>query len=718
MIAILAAMATISSARAAAGAIAWISHPVFPNETAIVHGSGLNPSAATVCSKSGGCATATTLNAAADGSSLMLIVPESVPIDVLNVSVGSSAYAINVARPWWLLGSRSGNMTEPGGWVRVFGEGLVFGGPSGCAQGQAGAASLSGVATLQLRNSLSCTGKVLPVPGPPLLTLRSANASCFAAFFAIPSAIQATCYAATLLNDLPASQAGDSAALTAGLVPQPLVINPGLPWPLSPVISVAAGDTQGLVAALAQAGATGQGIVQLAAGITQLPAGQALRIPASVTLQGAGRESTVLLGSDLNGADALLLVQGGMGFPRSRVTDLTVTIDSDAGTAVRVPVGSWGSEIVRVGVNGTASASAMRRDNAIGVYGDGTTVSDCVIVHGGNCTATSWPHNTAHYSAQANNLLWIRNHVTCLCQGYSFDTPRGLAVIDSVWDSSQSNDAEGSGISTFNSPHVAEFVYYGGNTDVGSPTAAKKWESFTTDGPGGAWAGTALSAGVGSPVVLLANSTMLGQPAEGEALVVLTGATAGAVARVSEIFVNPDGTGNVTLADPLPASVGGSDTFACIMPYRGRFAYEGNTFENGTTFQFFGAGVDLHVNNNTFHNFGNIAPWGLWYQGGYQPTLRSQWRANSLQSGGVLRTIGAGPQGSFAGPWVTATAFRSNVLAGASKMSIQQASDLSIVENNVYLVPSGSSAPDWLTIDAAATRVLARANENQTAASC
>ena len=110
------------------------------------------------------------------------------------------------------------------------------------------------------------------------------------------------------------------------------------------------------------------------------------------------------------------------------------------------------------GVCNPYSNALASTGNCITVMGDGASVTDSDLVHGGNCTATTWPHNTAAYAHAVDSLLWARNRAVCLCQGYSFDSPHNLAVLDSVWDSSGSNDAEGSGVNSFQRL-VADNVY-------------------------------------------------------------------------------------------------------------------------------------------------------------------------------------------------------------------------------------------------------------------
>lgn len=357
----------------------------------------------------------------------------------------------------------------------------------------------------------------------------------------------------------------------------------------------------------------------------------------------------------------------------------------------------------------------MARGNAIGVYGDGATVRDNYLEHGGNCTATAWPHNTAHYSGGVRSLLWARNYALCLCQGYSFDSPHGLAVLDSTWNSSLSEDAEGSGVSSFRDA-VAENVYFRDNLDIGNPTANKSWESFTSDGPGGAWAGSVGAAAAGATAVPLqaAGSVREGAFKAGEALVVMAGPTAGSLVRLAAVrYPNASAgdPGSAKVSQPLRTAVGGSGSFGAVMPWRGRMALEGNVFRHGTTFQFFGSGDDCHVVNNTFAGFGNISPWGLWYQGGYQPTLRTQFRGNTLIDGGSLRTVVSSEQANYSGPFVFSTVFRDNVLQGRSMLSVGAGSDLTVVEGNTYL--GGTPPPRWPQVQANASRVIANNNHNR-----
>eukprot|EP00037_Helgoeca_nana_P005277 m.50432 g.50432 ORF g.50432 m.50432 type:complete len:563 (-) comp16315_c0_seq4:1020-2708(-) len=469
------------------GVISWTSGPVLPGESVIVHGSGLGgpvqvcwvpPMARTTSHGSGAgsnasasvstqqgqrhgvakkpapevtpdtaraptprpshttpvesCIPATTTAVARDNTSFVLLVPPSLPagvhavIKIATLETLPDSRWITSPQSWWHLGSARGNMTTPGGWLRVFGQGIVFGGPRGCAAGRGW--STSGVATLVL----------IPWSGGPTVNITSRNATCYAAFFDIPETIDPVMYYnAALFNDItPVATSFDF----GDFFPDPVVVIPSDPWPTSQSVTivVAAGDTAGLMEALLELDEAGGGVVSLQAGVTKIR--ETLVIADNVTLEGAGMGATTLLISTQNrqvdtppggtapdsaftGSPGITL--GAATAPaarptggRGRLRDLRVTVDTAIGEVISVVKGSWGSELTRVHVDATPAAATLARGNAIAVYGDGVTVSDCLLEHGGNCTATHWPHNTAVYGGAATNLLWARNHATCRCQGY------------------------------------------------------------------------------------------------------------------------------------------------------------------------------------------------------------------------------------------------------------------------------------------------------------
>jgi len=126
--------------------------------------------------------------------------------------------------------------------------------------------------------------------------------------------------------------------------------------------------------------------------------------------------------------------------------------------------------------------------------------------------------------------------------------------------------------------------------------------------------------------------------------------------------------------------------------------------------------VDCTVFNNSFRSFGSTSPWGLWYQGGYQPTLRTTWIGNTFIGHSALRTI-ASKQNCSECNLVMATTFRKNhfLPGGATAptpISLAGNTDLTVVEGNVLY--TDEAPPPWPVINSNATRVVLRNNKNAT----
>ena len=119
--------------------------------------------------------------------------------------------------------------------------------------------------------------------------------------------------------------------------------------------------------------------------------------------------------------------------------------------------------------------------------------------------------------------------------------------------------------------------YYRDNLDIGNPRAAKKWESFTSDGPGAAWTGIVGAAQHGSSTVPLNqgghNGTSKWMDFQiGETLAVMKGPGIGTVVRLNALDVDKAGGGTASASAPLAADVN-EGGFATVMPYRGQMVF-------------------------------------------------------------------------------------------------------------------------------------------------
>jgi len=197
-------------------------------------------------------------------------------------------------------------------------------------------------------------------------------------------------------------------------------------------------------------------------------------------------------------------------------------------------------------------------------------------------------------------------------------------------------------MSSFGGP--LEHIYEGRHTEVANADpAVRKYESFTLDGPGGAYTGTfagASSDGTdGGPQVLtLAAPARAPGPWDntvsawvGGSAAVVFGPGLGATARVAA--VTPDNatfhTARVwTLDPPLIGAVAGASIVA-INPHRGGMIFEGSTYINSTTFQLWAQAVDVVVAGVTFVNVsGDLRNWPLQYQCPWTDGFPCAWQVN------------------------------------------------------------------------------------------
>jgi hypothetical protein len=104
------------------------------------------------------------------------------------------------------------------------------------------------------------------------------------------------------------------------------------------------------------------------------------------------------------------------------------------------------------------------------------------------------------------------------------------------------------------------------------PQAAKRWESFTSDGPGGAWSGTIGPGAPGLTIPLVPNGTLSHTFEPGQALAIMKGPGIGTVIPLSKL------SGSVATASDYIDETIPPGGFGTVMPYRGRMAFEGKCF--------------------------------------------------------------------------------------------------------------------------------------------
>lgn len=132
-----AALVALLASYGAAGeaSVFWASDPVRPGETVLLTGEGFTSNSVVELSDTGAAESWTALNVLQTGAqSLKAVVPDSRPLSVWACRIregerASKAEWLNEPVVWWWNGD-GGETATPGGWLRVFGKSLHFGGQS------------------------------------------------------------------------------------------------------------------------------------------------------------------------------------------------------------------------------------------------------------------------------------------------------------------------------------------------------------------------------------------------------------------------------------------------------------------------------------------------------------------------------------------------------------------------------------------------------------
>jgi hypothetical protein len=268
--------------------------------------------------------------------------------------------------------------------------------------------------------------------------------------------------------------------------------------PATPVTLTVGTDCSGVVACVAAAnnmtanGTAPAVTVFVPAGTWPMPANQAVQLGGGVALAGAGAAATVVQW-DANVASGVpgALVTGVAPGTAWTVANLTLWVTSPVQRALVLDACS-GCVVAGVTVNVTLDLARWPTwgpQNPIWVRSStGWVVRNSLFIHSGNCTAASWPSNTGFYISSSEQGVFLGNDVLCYCQGWSVDSSSRLAFISDNMVS-LGNDSEGDGFSSFDPARQLTNLYVYDTVAVGNPAATKRWESFTTDGPNGAFFG-------------------------------------------------------------------------------------------------------------------------------------------------------------------------------------------------------------------------------------
>jgi hypothetical protein len=412
--------------------------------------------------------------------------------------------------------------------------------------------------------------------------------------------------------------------------------------PAWPAAELVVGTDCDVATCVARAAAAGGATVRVPPGVFDVGSDVTLTLLNSTTLVGSGAGVSVLrwASNTAAGAPAAALACAG----RARVARLTLLATSPVVAALGFAGAGCTADALNVII--LLPASNFSIGPAFAAAGaTAWRLSNSLLVHAGACTR-DWPHNTAYTIWGCADGLFANNSVWAYCQGHSTDSSRRV-VFDgnAVW--SLGADSQGSGFSTFESPQVLEHIYVGRSVDVGNPAAAKRWESMTLDGPGGATFATfaALSSdgADGAPQTLT-----LAAPARapgpfpgghnfssylGGSVAVLFGPGLGGLSRIAA-FTPLDGNNwssalVMTLDPPLLTRPVPGQSFLAINPYRGHLVFEADTYVNDTTWQLWAQATDVILAGSVFQNIsGDVRDWSLQYQCPWTDGFSCAWQPN------------------------------------------------------------------------------------------
>ena len=658
--------------------IIWASDPIRPGETLVVMGEGFtsnsvvelnDPSSPDVW------AALTVLQMS--GQSLKAVIPDSRPLNVWACRVRegeclSNSEWLNEPAVWWWNGD-GGEFGTPGGWLRVFGKALHFGGQSRAL----------------LKNGMGSS-----------LALTPRKSGGYALAFALPPDIAPGDYELFVHNGC----GGDAAWRGAGTV----TIRPRAEGKADffNVKDFGPNPAVALVAALKAAETNGGGVVYLPRG--RYPVKDALKIPTNTVLRGEAMALTSLYWPDFEKPPPELITGADFGVESlSLYCQNHRNVLADTAASRRMFLRQ-----VRV----RANAFFMVEDIGKEFRGHKGPAShrECgaaVLLRGANFEITDCDLYASNYGIrilEAKTGVIARNQIRYGGRGYSFENTERLIFEENLVEGNNLL-AIGNDITTFWN-NFCRHIYFADNR-IQQMFGADR-EMMTLDAASGAYFG-AVAAADGMTLTLAADPVFRDYAPKphtnwiGAAVQIMEGRGAGQYRFVAAHAgrdwqvdrpwtVLPDATSRISIA-----------------PFRGRNLFIGNTFEDGGAFQLYAAAHDSIVAENKGSRMDGFLVWGLNPHGwGYQPSWYCQFLDNEILEGN-----GYGHRGSsfgivsydeakrYEGALVRCTIYRRNVLHNNARIVVGGQTEDTLVENCVM-----RDSDFGVTVKASARGTLLRKN--------
>ncbi len=647
--------------RSAAGegpCIFWASDPALPDETVLLLGDSLGGDAVVemACRDASNPVSMEWTGIQplqSSPQSIKAAVPADWPLGVYACRVRvadavSNDLSINAPEAWWWNGD-GGEFATPGGWLRVFGKSLCFGGSSDA----------------RLRSS---DGRVVE--------LKAIQADGYALRFAIPRDLESGDYALSVSNGLP----GEASWRDAGAI----AIREIAPWKddLFNVKDYGPRPEDALRIALEKAALNGGGIVYLPRG--RYPVAGSLSIPPNTVLKGESMDLTSLYWPDFDKLPEELIAGANYGIESLSLycqNHRTVVADRAASQRfflrqVRIRANCYFmiEEIGRPFRGRHGPPSHTECNAAVLLRGKNFEVSDCDI----------YASNYAVRVMNAKAGVVARNRLRYGGRGYSIENTDRL-IFEENFISGANLLAIGNDITTFWSTYC-QHIYFARNR-LRQMYGADR-EMMTLDGGGGAYFGAA-SAVDGTRLTLASDPVFrdyLPTPRTdwtGAAVQILDGKGAGQYRFVVSH------SGRECEVDRPWAVEPDSASRLSISQFRGRNLFIGNTFEDGGAVQLYGAAHDSIVAGNRGTRMDGFYVWGLNPHGwGKQPSWGCQFLDNEILVGNgyghrsaSFGTIGDDEPRAGACPMVRGAIFRRNVLHNNASIEIGDLTEDAIVEH-------------------------------------
>ena len=587
--------------------------------------------------------------------SLKCVVPASWPMSIWACRVRrgqalSEPVILNVPEPWWWNGD-GGETASPGGWLRVFGKSLNFGGAS-----QA----------------------VLRAGDGRALALTPPEADGYALRFTLPAGLAAGDYELLVHNGL----GGDAAWRSGGTV----VVRAREAWKgdVFNVNDFGPRPAEALLAALKKAEQNGGGIVFLPRG--RYPVQQSLVIPPRTILRGEAMELVSLYWPDFDDPPQELVTGEDFG-----VESLTLYCQHHRNVLADTPASKrFFARRVRIRANCFFMIEDVGKEFR-GRHGPAshTQCGAALLLRGNNFEVTDCDIYASNKGLQIRNAktgIVARNQIRYGGRGYNIENTDRLIFEDNLVSGAHLL-AIGNDITTFWS-NYCRHIYYARNR-VQQMFGADR-EMMTLDAAGGAYFGK-LAAVDGTQLTLAADPVFKDYAPKphtnwtGAVVQILDGKGAGQYRFVAAHAgrqwqvdrpwtVTPDAASRISIA-----------------PFRGRNLFIGNSFEDGGPFQLYGAAHDSIVAGNRGARMDGFLVWGLNPHGwGQQPSWGCQFLDNEIVEGNGYGHRGASfgivsgddPQ-VYDGPLVRGVVFRGNVLHNNAGIQIGGVTEDVLVEHCV-----------------------------------